>query len=103
MPKTLLTIAAILSTAVVSRAELSPEAFAELKSYAESQGQFYLGLSATRDDNGKAVYYWRFGDKDGTEHAYVFGRYVFTGRDAIIAFQTSDWTQLLVNQANLKN
>ena len=77
-------------------AELSPQAFAELKAYAESQGDFYLGLSTTRDDDNKAVYYWRFGDKDGEELAYVFGRYVSNAHEAIVALQTSAWTHLLM-------
>lgn len=44
-------------------------------------------------------YYWRFGSKDGKDHAYVFCRFVTTARDAVAAFQASYDTHLLMEEA----
>jgi hypothetical protein len=94
--KFLFTIGALISFAAASQANLSPKAFAELKAYAKSEGDFYLGESSIRNDNGQMDYYWRFGSKEGMEHAYVFCRFVTTARDAVAAYRTSYYTHFLM-------
>jgi hypothetical protein len=81
-----------------AKAELSPQQFQTLKSWAEMQDYPYQGLETCSDDSNHLIYYWRFG-KD-VNFALVLTS-VSSLAQAEAAFQASQITNQIVTKKYL--
>jgi predicted S18 family serine protease len=91
MKQILLTLIGAIAIVSSALADLTPNDFAQLKSYAEMHGSNYAGLFSDKDDNGKPIPYWQFG-----KAIVVPQHLVSTLDEAIVAYNVSQLTYVLI-------